>query len=60
MAEGDLVIVRDGEREHTRHSPAFVAILGQPQKVVDLGSKKIYVYRDMKITFNAGKVADVQ
>jgi len=36
------------------------AILGQPKSVVDLGAKKIYVYPDMKITFNGGKVTDVQ
>jgi hypothetical protein len=35
-------------------------MLGQPRSVVDLGSKKIYVYKDMKITFQDGKVADVQ
>jgi hypothetical protein len=34
--------------------------LGQPTKVVDLGPKKIYVYKDMKITFKDGKVSDVQ
>jgi len=34
--------------------------LGQPTSVVDLGTKKIYKYPDMKITFRAGKVADVQ
>jgi hypothetical protein len=34
--------------------------LGQPKNVVDLGAKKIYVYKDMKITFNGGKVTDVQ
>jgi hypothetical protein len=37
-----------------------VAILGQPQQIVDLGSKKIYVYKDLKITFIDGKVTDVQ
>ena len=36
------------------------AILGQPKSVVDLGAKKIYVYPDIKITFNNGKVSDVQ
>jgi hypothetical protein len=36
------------------------AILGQPEKVVDLGGKKIYVYKDMKITFADGRVSDVQ
>ena len=34
--------------------------LGQPTSVIDLGTKKIYVYKDMKITFKAGKVSDVQ
>ena len=37
-----------------------VLILGQPEKVVDLGAKKIYVYKDMKITFTDGRVSDVQ
>ena len=36
------------------------AILGQPKSVVDLGAKKIYVYKDMKVVFNGGKVTDVQ
>jgi hypothetical protein len=37
-----------------------VAALGQPEKIVDLGPKKIYVYKDLKITFANGKVSDVQ
>ncbi len=37
-----------------------VAALGQPKNIVDLGAKKIYVYQDIKVTFNNGKVADVQ
>jgi len=36
------------------------AIQGKPQKIVDLGNKKIYVYADIKITFVDGRVADVQ
>lgn len=36
------------------------ASLGRPDKVVDLGSKKIYIYPDLKITFQDGKVSDVQ
>src|SRR5664279_3421759 len=36
------------------------AALGPPKRVIDLGTKKIYVYQDMKITFKAGKVSDVQ
>ena len=34
--------------------------LGAPKNVIDLGTKKIYVYPDMKITFKGGKVSDVQ
>lgn len=33
---------------------------GKPQKVIDLGSKKTYVYPDMKIIFVDGKVTDIQ
>ena len=36
------------------------AALGQPEKIVDLGKKQIYVYKDLKITFIDGKVSDVQ
>jgi hypothetical protein len=36
------------------------AIQGEPQKIVDLGSKKIYVYKDLKITFTDGKVSAVE
>jgi hypothetical protein len=36
------------------------AALGNPLKIVNLGAKKIYVYKDMKVTFNDGKVTDVQ
>jgi len=36
------------------------ASLGQPLKIVDLNTKLIYIYKDMKITFKSGKVADVQ
>ena len=36
------------------------AALGQPAKIVNLGAKQIYVYKDLKITFVKGKVTDVQ
>jgi hypothetical protein len=35
-------------------------ILGNPDKVVELGAKTIYVYKDMKVILNNQKVADVQ
>jgi hypothetical protein len=36
------------------------AILGAPKQIVDLGSKQIYKYPDMKIIFIDGKVSDVE
>jgi hypothetical protein len=36
------------------------ASLGQPAKVVNLGPKQIYVYKDLKVTFLNGRVVDVQ
>ncbi|MGB8522886.1 MAG: hypothetical protein WCD43_07965 [Candidatus Acidiferrales bacterium] len=37
-----------------------VAILGQPEKILNLGAKVIYVYKDLKVTFVKGKVTDAQ
>ena len=34
--------------------------IGVPDKIINLGSKQIYVYKDIKVTFLAGKVSDVQ
>ena len=34
--------------------------LGKPDKIVKLGTKQIYYYKDMKVTFLNGKVSDVQ
>lgn len=34
--------------------------LGNPIRIIDLGAKKIYTYKDMKIIFLNGKVSDVQ
>jgi hypothetical protein len=36
------------------------ASMGQPTRIINLGPKTIYVYKDMKITFKAGKVSDVE
>lgn len=58
------------ESEYQDAEPATVAlgmtpaqvesVLGKPSKIVDLGSKKLYVYSDMKVTFLDGQVTDVQ
>jgi hypothetical protein len=37
-----------------------IAILGAPEKKIDLGAKKIFVYKDVKVTFVDNKVSDVQ
>jgi hypothetical protein len=36
------------------------AALGQPLHMATVGTKKIYSYKDMKITFKDGKVSDIQ
>ena len=36
------------------------AMMGDPKQIVDLGSKKMYVYANMKVIFIDGKVSDVQ
>jgi hypothetical protein len=36
------------------------AAMGKPDKKVTLGTKQIYVYKDLKVTFINGKVSDVQ
>lgn len=37
-----------------------VAAFGQPEKIVNLGARQIYVYKDLKVTFVNNKVSDVQ
>ena len=36
------------------------AAIGTPDKIISLGAKQIYVYKDIKVTFVNGKVSDVQ
>ena len=36
------------------------SILGKPDKLFNIGTKQIYVYKDVKVTFLNGKVSDVQ
>jgi hypothetical protein len=39
---------------------SVTAALGSPVRIIDLGAKKIYTYKDMKVIFMNGKVSDVQ
>jgi hypothetical protein len=36
------------------------SVMGQPDKIINLGARVIHVYEDMKIIYVEGKVADVQ
>jgi hypothetical protein len=36
------------------------SVMGKPEKIFNLGTKQIYVYKDVKVTFLNGKVSDVQ
>ena len=36
------------------------AVFGPPDRLVNLGSKLIYVYQDRKVTFVDGKVTEVK
>jgi len=36
------------------------AAMGKPEKIVNMGVKQIYLYKDLKVTFMKGKVSDVQ
>ena len=68
--KGTIFSVLAKEDELKAASPATVALdqtpaqvesaLGKPEKVIDLGTKLIYVYKDMKVVFVDGKVSDVQ
>jgi hypothetical protein len=64
----DPVLIPEGEAQAAQTKTVALGqtedevktILGAPDKVIDLGSKKMYVYKDIKVVFTDGKVADVQ
>jgi len=33
---------------------------GQPEKILDLGAEQVYMYKDVKVTFENGRVKDVK
>jgi hypothetical protein len=35
-------------------------MMGQPEKIANLGAKQIYFYKGLKITLTGGKVTDIQ
>ena len=75
QADGTIWVLQAPQSEPAQPAPAqpapttielgqttdqVVAALGPPSKIVKLGSKEIYVYKDLKVTFVDGKVSDVQ
>jgi hypothetical protein len=42
------------------HADQVIALIGQPVRIVRLGTKEIYLYNDLKVTFNDGIVSDVE
>ena len=34
--------------------------LGNPDKIVDLGPKQVFIYKDLKVMFQNSQVSDVQ
>jgi len=46
--------------ENGQTSDEVIAVLGQPDKIVQHGPKQIYVYKDLKVTLLNGKVSDVE
>jgi len=46
--------------EKGQTSDQVIAAIGQPDKIVNLGAKQIFVYKGLKVTFLNGKVSDVQ
>jgi hypothetical protein len=40
--------------------PEIISMFGQPQRTANVGTKVIFFYKDLKVTFENGVVADVQ
>ncbi len=36
------------------------AIQGEPQRIVEVGNRKIYIYKNLKITFTNGRLTDIE
>jgi uncharacterized membrane protein YgcG len=59
-----------GQQDQQQAEPAEIKLgmtmgevetaMGKPDRKANLGAKQIYYYKDMKVTFKDGKVADVQ
>ena len=46
--------------EQGQTAEQVIAALGPPVKIVKLGAKEIYFYKDLKVTLTGGKVTDIE
>lgn len=60
MASNKLSVVESKTVKLGTSTDEVKKSLGNPDKIVDLGAKQVYIYKDMKIVFTNSKVADVQ
>jgi hypothetical protein len=60
QAQQQAVAPEPQEIEKGQNPDQVKAVLGQPDKIVNFGSKQIFIYKDLKVTFLNGKVSDVQ
>ena len=54
-AAGPPAEVTNGQTEDQ-----VIAAYGQPLRKANVGTKTIYFYKDVKVTFQNGKVSDIQ
>jgi hypothetical protein len=69
-AQGDQQAAQQAAQQPAAAEPQTIGVgqttdqvqgsLGKPDKIVNLGAKQIWVYKDLKVTFLNGKVSDVQ
>ena len=63
VISGNLPIYNGGQAKVVGRGQTIAQVdqtLGAPQKILKSGSEVIYEYQGMKVTFESGKVADLQ
>lgn len=60
IAESEASATQTKTVEMGQTTEQVESILGKPEKIIKLGEKTIFVYKDMKVVFADGKVSDVQ
>ena len=60
MPEGEAQAASTKTVELGQTPDQVKSAVGAPDKIIKLGAKEVYVYKDMKVVFVDGKVSDVQ